>query len=150
VDHLPAPVIRLLEEMACRNKEEKTRKEQRMLAIINCGFPETIQNRPASDIMKQFALQMNITWLGSLELGMGGFIGGRPLHKAGGPAKPLIGKLAAIVPYLENGDALPEQIIRNFGKPLMPRWLYTTVGNFSWKRMTRKNRVDPYARPYKY
>lgn len=120
------------------------------MTIVNCGFPETFQNKPASDIMEQFSKHMSMVWMGSLNLGMGGFIGGKQLHEAGGPAKPLIKKLETVVPFLDNGKPLTEEVIRNFGKPLMPRWLYTFGGNLGWKRQTKKNGVNPYDRPYPF
>jgi putative NADPH-quinone reductase len=42
-DGLPAPLIRVLEQVGVERKDRSTGKEQRLLAIANCGFQEMIR-----------------------------------------------------------------------------------------------------------
>jgi putative NADPH-quinone reductase len=55
VDQLPAPLLKALELVADHRKVNAPAKPQKIMAIVQCGFPETYQNQLACDIMRQFA-----------------------------------------------------------------------------------------------
>jgi putative NADPH-quinone reductase len=55
VDQLPAPLLKALELIADHRKVNAPAKPQKIMAIVQCGFPETYQNQLACDIMRQFA-----------------------------------------------------------------------------------------------
>ena len=50
-------------------------------------------------------------------------------------------------PRLADGGAIPEAATTLFAKPLMPRWMYTMVGNWGWRMQLRKNKA---RRPLTY
>ncbi|MBE0664472.1 MAG: hypothetical protein IH584_01520, partial [Candidatus Aminicenantes bacterium] len=52
VDHLPAPVIDLLQRVAERRQGQPAAPTQALAAIVNCGFPETAHCRPAQEIIR--------------------------------------------------------------------------------------------------
>ena len=66
VDHLPAPVIRTLDRIASERRENLPTFRPRLTALVQCGFPETHQNRTALDIMRRFADLNGFTWAGGL------------------------------------------------------------------------------------
>jgi hypothetical protein len=68
IDSLPASVIAALELIAKQRKDDSS-KNQRMVAIVNSGFPEASQNNTALAICRRFAAEADIEWAGGLGLG---------------------------------------------------------------------------------
>lgn len=156
VDQLPAPLIRALELVA---EEGQTvsgaprfadRAGRRIAAVVQCGFPETHQNRPAVEVMKKFAEDAGYHWAGGLALGMGGAVGRRPLDTPKGMLRNVARALDLAADSLAAGGDLPEDATRLMAKPLMPRWLYFAAANFGMKRQARKRGAGKrvYGRPY--
>ncbi len=87
---MPAPLIRTLELVADRRKgllgvtPWAGPLVQRIVVVLQCGFPETHQIGPAVDIMELYAKEAGFRRSGALTLGMGGAVG------RGLPAKPLM------------------------------------------------------------
>ena len=82
-------------------------------------------------------------------MGMGGSVGGDPGKLPGG-GKNILDAIAMASESLANGGAISEAAKALFAKPLMPRWVYTLVGNLGWRMRLRKNKARrPLAyRPY--
>jgi hypothetical protein len=152
VDHLPAPLIRLLELIATRKRLAGPADADRPLvaAIVQCGFPERRQNLPAVDIMRRFADLAGYTWAGGLAMGMGGAAGSRMPDKPKGMLRNVLRALDQAAAALAEGKPIPEETVEAFGRRLMPPWMYFTVANFNWKREARKlgRGRELYARPY--
>ena len=150
VDQLPAPVVRLLESIAARRAGRAPSSRPLLAAIVQSGFPETEQNRPAIEIMRRFADRTGFVWAGGLALGMGGAVEGRLTAKPGGMLRNVVRSLDEAAAALAEGRVIPEDAIGAFGRPLMPRWLYFAAANFNWKRAARRNpgKIDLYAKPY--
>ena len=150
VDHLPAPVMRLLERIADRRAGKTPAKRPLLAALVQCGFPETLQNQPAVDIMERFAEAAGFAWAGALALGMGGAVQGRLKDKPNGMLRNVVAGIDAAAAALAEGRAIPADAVETFGKPLMPKRLYVLAANFGWRQEKRKNvrRVDLYAKPY--
>ncbi len=145
VDQLPAPLVQTLELLADRRKGAMGMTPwpgplvQKLVAVVQCGFPETAQCRPAVDIMRQFAKEAGFPWAGALALGMGGAVGGRSLAKPGGMLRNVVKALdIAAASLLEGGDVTPEAAAL-MAKPLMPRWLYHAAANWGFRRQLRRH-----------
>jgi multimeric flavodoxin WrbA len=155
-DQLPAPLIQTLELIAERRKGTLVASPsagplvQKIAAIVQCGFPETRQNQPAVDIMRQFAKEAGFEWAGALAMGMGGAVGGRSLEKAGGMLRNVVKAIDMAAASLAAGDGIPEQATALMAKPLMPRWLYVLAANWGFKREIKKRgaRGRVHHRPY--
>jgi hypothetical protein len=139
VDHLPAPLIDLLQQIAERRQGRQGEVKQGLAAIVNCGFPETAHCRPAQEIARIFAAQAGFRFLGCLATGMGGAIGNRPLAKAGFIVRYQVKALSQAAAYLADGTEIPETVIALMGKAMMPRWFYNLIGNLGWKKAAKKN-----------
>ncbi len=156
VDQLPAPLIQTLELLAERRRGALGMTPwpgplvQRLVAIVQCGFPETPQNRPAVDIMRQFAKEAGFRWAGGLALGMGGAVGGRSLEKAGGMLRNVVAALDKAAESLIAGGDVPDEATAMMAKPLMPRWFYHAAANWGFRVRLRKNGALKKAcdRPY--
>ncbi len=153
VDQLPAPLIEALEMIASdagNLSGAAGGRSRKLLAIVQCGFPENLQCLPACDIMKQFAREARFDWAGALSMGMGGAIGGKPLEKAGGMARNAAKALDRTAEALLAGGDIPPEAVALMAKPLMPRWFYVAMANFGMKSQAKKQgaKARLYDRPY--
>lgn len=151
VDSLPAPLIRILEELGQRRQGQTPDKEQQLTAIINCGFPEARHNKTALAICRVFARHAGFAWAGGLALGGGEMLGQKPLEQAGGVAQGIRRSLDLAAAALAEGKPIPAEATDLMAKPAVPVWLYTFMGNLGWRQQakrygTRKKLRDrPYA-----
>jgi hypothetical protein len=155
VDHLPAPVIGMLDRLAAGRRESRAASRPRLAALVQCGFPESHQNTPAIDIMRRFADLNGFDWAGGLALGMGGATVGRPMpEKPSGLLRNVLRAIDQAAEALAAGGTIPEETIALLGKPMMPKRLYFLAANWGWRQQARKNRkkagrrIDLRARPY--
>lgn len=156
VDGLPAPLVQVLELVADRRRGRLPASPvagpgaQKIAAVVQCGFPETHQNQPAVDIMRQFAREAGFEWAGALAMGMGGAVAGRPLDKAGGMVRNVVKALDMAAAALLEGREVPPEAARLMGRRLMPAWLYIFMGDRAMKRSARRHGAlkRAYDRPY--
>lgn len=156
VDQLPAPLIQLLELVAERRKGGFAASPwpgpllQKLAVIVQCGFPETVQTRPAVDIMRHFAKGAGFEWAGALAMGMGGAVGRKPLEKAGGMVRNVVRALDLAAISLAAGGAVPDEAIALMAKPLTPRWFYNLIANWGFRHTLSKHgaRGRTYDQPY--
>jgi hypothetical protein len=156
VDQLPAPLIQTLELIAERRKGTLVASPwagplvQKLAAIVQCGFPETIHNEPAVDIMRQFAREAGFEWAGALAMGMGGAVRGKSLEKAGGMVRNVVKALDLAAVDLAGGGNIPEEATSLMAKPMMLLWFYRFMANFGTKSQAKKHGVGKqlYSRPY--
>jgi len=150
VDSLPSLVIRTLELLANHRQAERSPRKQRLLAIVNCGFPEAHHNATALAICRRFAREVGFEWAGGLALGGGEAINGQPLASVKRLARNVIKSLDLSSEALAAGEPVPEKAVSLMAKPLMPSWIYTWMGSWYWRRRAKKRRASESlaARPY--
>ena len=156
VDQLPAPLLQLLELVAERRKGGFAASPwpgplvQKLAVIVQCGFPETLQTRPAVDIMRQFSREAGFDWAGALALGMGGAVGRKPLDEAGGMVRNVVKALDLAAISLAAGGVIPDEAAALIAKPLTPRWLYNLIANWGFRHTLTKHgaRDRAFDRPY--
>jgi multimeric flavodoxin WrbA len=151
-DALPFLVTKALAVIAGHRRAAADPPPQRLMAIVNCGFPEPHQNSLALAICQEFAAQSGIAWTGGLALGAGGVIGGQPLNmtkRSGPPAKHVIRALDLAAAALAEGSPVPAQAVRLMAKnpfPFMPfalwRWIYLRFGGKGFEREAARNGVS--------
>ena len=149
VDSLPAGVIKSFELIASHREKNKITSAPKMIAIANCGFPESSQTRTALDICQCFANSVGFKWNGSLALN-GGVIAGRPLKEQSGILKNVIKSLDLTCEALVNNNPIPIEAENLMEKQFIPSWIYTFMGNKGWKKAAKKNgcKGELYAKPY--
>lgn len=150
IDCLPYLVIKIMELVAENRKEMKNLMEQRLICIVNNGFPESHQNNTAVAICRQFAKETGFEWSGGLQLGGGEAINGEPLHKVKGMARNVIKSLDLAATALSENNPIPQEAKEKMAKFLVPAWLYRLAGMMRWKRDSKKHGVNKqlYSRPY--
>ncbi|MGD9029849.1 MAG: NAD(P)H-dependent oxidoreductase [Anaerolineae bacterium] len=138
-DSLPAAVTKLLEILHQRLDDHVRPAEQRLVAISNCGFPEAQQNAIALRIYRCFGRQTGFTWAGGLALGGGEPIKGKPLAESGGMVRNVIVALDQAGEALGKGEPIPQEAVDLMAEPLMPAWMYRTMGNLGWNLQAVEN-----------
>ena len=138
VDSLPYPVIRMLEDIAEYRRKHAPMEDQRLLAIVNCGFPEAHQNHTALAICRRFAMETGFTWAGGLGLGGGEVIGGKPLGQMKGATRRVIKALNMTADGLASGDPVPEKAVSLMAKPMVPIRIYLFIAGRNWRKNARK------------
>lgn len=137
VDSLPASVIKALDLIVQKLTNSSMTKTRRLLTIVNNGFPEASQNSMALAICKKFASEAGFEWAGGLSMGGGGVVNGNPLEKAGFPAKNARKALDLAAKDLLDGKAVSDEAVNLMAKTAIPKWLYLTVANRSWKQQAK-------------
>lgn len=141
VDSPPAAVMRAMELINQRRKNVANPRKQKIMAIINCGFPEAHQNDTALAICRKFAFESEFEWLGGLTLGGGGAVDGQPLDKLGRMSRNIKKSLDMAATDIANGGSISKEAFDLMAKPMMPVWLYLLGGNWGWKCIAKKNGV---------
>lgn len=141
VDALPYLVTRCCERMAAHRATVRQEPEVRLVALVNCGFPEVVHTFTALDMCRIFARQAGFVWQGGLGLGGGEAIGGRPLEKVGGMTRHLRSGLDLAAQALLAGRPVPEEAQALLARPMVSSRLYTTLGDIGWLRAARRNGV---------
>jgi multimeric flavodoxin WrbA len=158
VDALPYLVTKALAVIAANRRAGREPSLQRLVAIVNSGFPETHQNSMALAICREFAAQSGFTWAGGLAFGAGGMIGGQPLTEAkrpGPPVRHLIAALEKTAASLAEGLPVPAEAVRMIAKNRIPfaLWsrLYMWMGAWGFEKRAAKNGISKdklLAQPY--
>ncbi|TDO73379.1 flavodoxin-like protein [Halanaerobium saccharolyticum] len=147
VDTLPAKVIRTLSLIAENRKNINSdhsdlETDKSFAVIVNCGFPEAEQNKTAFKVYEQFAKEAGFKYLGGISIGMGGVVSGRSLLEMGGMSSDLIKGLERAADDIVRSHRFSDSVIEKTSKPMIsPKWIYTLVGNFSWRYQAFQNRV---------
>lgn len=151
VDSLPAPLTKAFELLAAHRRDRAMAGSPRLMGVCQNGFPESRQNEPALENCRLFCRDAGIEWAGGLAFGGGGFVSGRELAKAGGPARNLVKGLDLACEDLIGGRPVRAAAAALVAKQTMPAWLYLMIGSFQWRRLAKKNgtagrlRDRPYA-----
>jgi len=150
VDSLPSLVIQTLESLAKHRLAGGPLRPQRLVAIVNCGFPEAHHNDTALSICRRFAKEAGYEWCGGLALGGGEAINGQPLSKMWPLARNVIKSLDQAAESLTLGGAIPQGAVKLMAEPLVPHWMYTWLGERRWWQRAKKHGVqhELNARPY--
>ncbi|MGB7761308.1 MAG: NAD(P)H-dependent oxidoreductase [Bryobacteraceae bacterium] len=157
-DSLPYLVTRALAVIAAHRRAGCEASSQRLVGVVNSGFPETHQNAVALAICREFAAQSGFTWAGGLAIGGGGMIGGQPLtgeKRSGPPVRHVIAALEMTAAALAQGLPVPAEAASMIAKTGIPfpvmRWLYTWMGGKGFEKLAARNGVGKdrlLAQPY--
>jgi multimeric flavodoxin WrbA len=142
VDALPGPVVAALDHVREHLTVRGRRPDRRLVALVNCGFPEPGHNATAMAITALAARGLGLGWGGGLSLGGGeGVVGGRPLTDVGRVAGPLRDAFDLAADALADGRPVPTAANALLARPLIPARVYAAVGNLSWLGQARHHGV---------
>jgi hypothetical protein len=148
VDSLPASVIRAAEQIAQHRGSTDSPKAQRLVAIVNCGFPEAAHTELALAMCRRFAAAAGLDWAAGLGVGGGEMLGRKSLQDAGGAVRSFRKALDEIAAEITRGDPA---VADRFVQPPIPAWLYRWGATRYWKRQAREHGVmnQLQDRPYR-
>ena len=141
VDSLPALATHALELVAA--ERAGVQDEARVVALINCGFPEPEHIRTALRVVRHFAQSASMGFAGGLPLGGGGSIVGKSLDTPGhGAAAHVVQALdAASISLVRFGQVSPEAISAMVERP-MPDMMYRLAGDVGFRWAARNAGVS--------
>jgi hypothetical protein len=149
-DHLPSHLIRALESLHAHRQEAPPVKPQKLVVVVNNGFPEPWHNEVALRICQRFAKDASFEWGGALNVGGGAAIDGRPMEQSGGMTIKLRGALDEATVAIGKGVPVPAEVEARVAQQLYPAWINILFGGFGWWYQKRKKggkgslRVKPY------
>lgn len=146
IDSIPAITINYMEQYYNQQKN-KPGKEQKLMVIFNCGFPEPNQNDLAIAMCKNFAKQTGMEWMGGITIGMGAAFEHQNLNDAGRMSINLRKGLNMAIDSLIQDRTIPVEAVTTASKPLLPLFLITFImvhfGGWMWKnRLQDKKRLN--------
>lgn len=150
VDSLPSPLIKAFELIGQNRKGMLSFKKQRLVSIINNGFPESFHSNTALKICKIFADNAGFQWLGGLAIGCGPAINGMPIKNLGGMTRNIVKSLDITIDTIAKNESIPLEAINLVSKEIIPSWLYTLIANRAWKTQAKKFNAHKnlYTKPY--
>ncbi len=113
----------------------------RLVALVNCGFPEHEHNDLSLEMCRLFAAQAGWHWSGGLSLGGGGVLGGKPLRERGPLTRSARKALELTAAALDAGRDVPGEAVTLMAKPMLPPRAYRWMANHGWRHVARANGV---------
>ncbi len=150
IGSLPAPVIKAFELVADHRRRVPPPAPQRLAAIANCGFPETIHTEVSLAVCRLFARDAGFIWMGGLALAGAAAAEGRPAEQRG-TTRNVVRALALAGDALAGDEPIPPEAAALMARPAVPSWLYRLIGNLSWRRLARREGIGAKLgdRPYR-
>jgi multimeric flavodoxin WrbA len=164
IDALPALLTRALEVIREHRQAHEPARAQRLVALVNSGFPEARHSLPALAICARFAAAAGMTWAGGLAMGAGEALSsGVPLT---GPtprmARPPVGHVIAALDHaaseLASGQPISPTTAAEIARtpfPFLPislwRRFFAFMGWRHWRQeaaMHGVSRAHLLARPF--
>ena len=152
IDSLPGHLLAVLEQIdaagIAQSVDQGVIHPYKVYAIINCGFFEAAQNKPAVRIYENFCKRVGFEWCGAVGVGGGGAIGFLPEEMPfnAGPLKPIYKELKKLADCIKAGDSMETRYV-SFG---FPRFLYLKLAHYGWRKAIKENgkkTKDLYRRP---
>ncbi len=143
VDSLPSHVMKFFEVMSKNNL-----KHQKIMAIGNCGFPESFHIKTALKICKNFAEKKNLHWIGGLAIGAGPMFNGRSIEEMGFLTRKLIQGFNMVVLSIIRNEEIKDDAKILVSRKVIPTWAYKLIGNKSFKKVAKMNNIKIYDTPY--
>ncbi len=140
VDSLPARVTEAFEILA-RARSQVPGPRARLLAVVNCGFPEAVHTDTALAICRAFAEQAKLDWIGGIGIGGGAMLAGKPLAELGGRARFVTRALDLTADAIAQGLVVPDEAQRLVRKPPIPRWLYRFAADWGFRQEARRHGI---------
>ncbi len=149
VDCPPALVIKAMKIIDESRKAEKPEKDQKMMAISNCGFPEPHQNESALDTCRIFAEKTGFKWMGGIGVaGLTGVVSNdglkkdvaqAPLKSFGMKTKNFSKGLDTAAKAISQGEPLTSDGSHILLKQALPPRMYCWVGKRMWRGYAKRN-----------
>jgi multimeric flavodoxin WrbA len=133
IDHLPSPVIRMMEFLYGNKESLFNPEDKKFVAISNCGFPEAHQIDLAIEICHNFSDAMKFQWRGGLKKGGGEMINKYDLNEMGKRVEDVKKGLELAAEALKRDQEIPDDAKELVAKLVIPVKMYKKMGNLGWR-----------------
>lgn len=141
VDSIPGPMVEVLSAL-CKGKELiRGKRDQKVFAMVNSGFPEPTHSFVAVEMCEQFSKEYGASFLGGLTIGAGPIVQGLPIKQVKRRSKRLVKALDETISGLDEQECIPEKVKKLLSKPIFPKRLYLFLGTRVLINRARKNDV---------
>lgn len=134
---LPSFVIQVMEEIK-ENKKNIT-GNKKIFVISNCGFPEIEQNMSSINTYRQFAKEMDFTWLGAFGFSMGSLLSRWRFLNIFGIFHNIKKALFLAAAAIAQDETVPVIAQELAAKPIISVKLYTFLANLGFKKAIALN-----------
>ena len=127
------------------------RPPQRLVGLLNCGFPEPEQLRFALALLREFAAEAGYVFAGALPLGGGEAIHGRALESTGGMTRHVRAALDSAAAALARGGMVPDAASAEAAVQFIPAALFRLAGWWGWRTQAHAHHLrvkDLRAKPF--
>jgi ferredoxin-NADP reductase/NAD(P)H-dependent FMN reductase len=151
VDSLPYLGVLALEQVRNARLGGAGQRPARLVAIMNCGFPEPEQLRFAIAVLREFAREAGYVFAGALPVGGGEAIRGRALESVGGMTHDLRHAIDVAAAALASGEVIPEATSAAAARMFLPGPLFRLAGWWGWRSRAKAHGLrlgDLRGRPF--
>jgi ferredoxin-NADP reductase/multimeric flavodoxin WrbA len=133
VDSLPYLGVLALEQVRNSRRGGAGKRPARVVALLNCGFPEPEQLRFAISLLREFAREADYVFAGALPVGGGEAIHGRTIESTGGMTRHLRDAIDVAGAALAVGEVIPEATSIDAARMFLPAPLFRLAGWWGWR-----------------
>lgn len=132
VDGLPSLATKALELLGERLRQG-SQPLNRVVGLLNCGYPEALHNRIAMRMLRAFSQQSGLAWAGGLAMGGGEMIHGRPLRSHPWLSRHAIRALRLAGHALARGMPVPAEASQLMARPLVSPLVFRWLAKWRWR-----------------
>lgn len=133
VDGIPSHLLSCLVQI---EQAQLNPPEVYVYGIVNLGFYEGIQAKPALNILENWCMKCGFVWGGGVGAGGGGGLSQMPATKTGtGPKGPIDNALKELADSILARDTQENRFV----SIAFPRFLYQKGAQIGWRKMIRAN-----------
>ncbi|MDG6218900.1 MAG: hypothetical protein QCI00_05625, partial [Candidatus Thermoplasmatota archaeon] len=117
------------------------KRDQKVFAIVNSGFPEPAHSFVAIEMCEQFSKEYWASFIGGLTIGAGPIVQGLPIKQVKRRSKRLVKALDETISGLDEKGCIPNKAKKLLSKPIFPKRLYLFLGKRVLINRARKNNI---------
>ena len=129
----PTSIVLSFMDYIIDNKIKLTNKL--IYVIVNCGFRESVQNKTAVNILKNWCLKVDAKYMGSLQIGAGEIVGHNEYNFISRKVKKAVLKFSDIVRDKREIDDMHATV------DFFTNKLFCFVANHFWNKRASKNNL---------
>ncbi len=136
VDGIPGHLLSCLIQIEKRINDICKKYTKNVYSIVNCGFYEGEQTKPALQILENWCFKVQLNWCGGVGVGGGGSLAMLDDMRNGrGPRAPIDKTLKYFAEKIMKKEIQENQYV-SVG---MPRFMYQLCAQIGWRQLIRKN-----------
>ena len=136
VDGIPGHLLSCFIQIENMIKSICDNNTEYIYSIVNCGFYEGEQTKPALQVLENWCCKAQLNWCGGIGVGGGGSLAMLPNMRVGQGSKAPIDKA---LKYFAEKIMKQETQKNQYVSVGIPRWMYQLCAQIGWRQLIRKN-----------